>query len=97
MMASMTKSPQLTTGDAGRRIIDLAATDGASFRAAGPLDELLGDFVAAGDLAGCASTVANLLNAGADRVGLVPNPAGYRPTSEMVEQIRVAAPLVGDL
>ena len=34
-----------------------------------------------------------LLAAGADRVVLVPNPAGFRSTTSMVEQMRTVAPL----
>jgi hypothetical protein len=37
--------------------------------------------------------VRRLLGAGADRIILVPNPAGFRSTAEMVHQIRSAAPI----
>ncbi len=52
--------------------------------------ELLRRFAAVGSPDDCARTVSNLLQAGADRVVLVPNPASYRPTAEMVEQMKLA-------
>ena len=38
--------------------------------------------------------IRRLLDAGADRVVLVPNPAGLRITDAMVDQIRAAAALL---
>jgi alkanesulfonate monooxygenase SsuD/methylene tetrahydromethanopterin reductase-like flavin-dependent oxidoreductase (luciferase family) len=94
MLASMSKSPQLTSSQAGREFAAMVAEVGRDALAAGPPDELLGEFVAAGTTTDCATTVQRLLAAGADRVILVPNPAGYRSTAEMVGQMRRAAPLV---
>lgn len=51
------------------------------------------EFVAAGDTSRCRAMIDRLLKAGADRVVLVPNPAGFRSTASMVEQIRTAAAL----
>ena len=51
-------------------------------------DELLDEFMAAGTSADCRRYVERLLDAGADRVVLVPNPAGQRSTRGMLEQIR---------
>ena len=56
-------------------------------------EELMGEFVATGDLSSCAATVDRLLEAGADRVILVPNPAGLRSTPDMVAQMRIASAL----
>ena len=55
---------------------------------------LLRQFAAVGSADDCAATVARLLEAGADRVVLVPNPAGYRSTPEMIEQIVAAQVLL---
>jgi alkanesulfonate monooxygenase SsuD/methylene tetrahydromethanopterin reductase-like flavin-dependent oxidoreductase (luciferase family) len=94
MLAAMGKSPQLATSDAGREIAAVVEREGTEALMNGPPDELLSEFVAAGNLETCARTVDRLLAAGADRVVLVPNPAGYRSTADMVDQIRHAAPLV---
>ena len=56
--------------------------------------ELLDEFVAAGDASAGARMIRRLLDAGADRVVLVPNPAGLRITDAMVDQIRAAAALL---
>ncbi|HSF85764.1 MAG TPA: LLM class flavin-dependent oxidoreductase [Acidimicrobiia bacterium] len=91
MLATMSGSPQLdpeVTGVDPSPLLDPS-------QPAGLLDELLGMFLAAGDTATCAATVAGLLESGADRVVLVPNPPGYRTTREMVEQIRAASALTG--
>ncbi|MGD8486524.1 MAG: LLM class flavin-dependent oxidoreductase [Chloroflexota bacterium] len=58
-------------------------------------DAVIGEFMAAGSVADCARFVDRLLGAGADRVVLVPNPAGQRSTDAMVEQIRRGASLLG--
>ena len=47
--------------------------------------------MAAGSVVDCARYAERLLDAGADRVVLVPNPAGQRSLDEMVEQIRRGA------
>ncbi len=59
-----------------------------------PLD-LLRSFAATGTRDDCAATIERLRAAGADRVVLVPNPAGYRSTDEMLEQIALAQTLLG--
>jgi hypothetical protein len=59
----------------------------------GTPDPDLTGFVASGSTAQCTSMIESLLHAGADRVVLVPNPAGRISTAEMVEQMERAAPL----
>lgn len=58
-----------------------------------PLD-LLRRFVATGTPEDCAATVGDLLDAGADRVVLVPNSAGFRSTDEMLDQITLGEALL---
>jgi alkanesulfonate monooxygenase SsuD/methylene tetrahydromethanopterin reductase-like flavin-dependent oxidoreductase (luciferase family) len=87
MLSGMGGSPQLDPAVTG---IDPAAFAGQELA----LDEVLGEFAAAGDAESCRATVERLLAAGADRVVLVPNPAGYRSTPEMVQQVQRAAALV---
>jgi hypothetical protein len=55
--------------------------------------ELLDEFVAAGGTHTCKTMVERLLAAGADRVVLVPNPAGRLSTESMITQTRAAARL----
>lgn len=55
---------------------------------------LLRRFVATGSQDDCAASIAGLLDAGADRVVLVPNPAGFRSTAEMLDQMELAAALL---
>lgn len=50
-------------------------------------------FAAVGNADHVAGTVAGLLEAGADRVVLVPNPVGFRSTAAMLGQIRLAEAL----
>lgn len=57
-----------------------------------PDPELTG-FVASGSPEQCAGMIAGLLDAGADRVVLVPNPAGRISTDAMVAQMELAARL----
>jgi alkanesulfonate monooxygenase SsuD/methylene tetrahydromethanopterin reductase-like flavin-dependent oxidoreductase (luciferase family) len=95
MMAGMTASPQLTSSEEGRELLDLIERDPSTAFEIGPPDSILGGFAAVGDLADCAATVDRLVGAGADRVVLVPNAAGYRSTSAMLQQIRTASELVG--
>jgi len=95
MLAAMTESPQLKASP--RRNDLLTLIEGEQHGSAGealPAD-LLEEFMAAGDTASCGTTVDRLLEAGADRVVLVPNPAGFRSTSTMVEQMRAAGSLTG--
>jgi hypothetical protein len=94
MMAGMTASPQLTSSEEGRELLYLIERDPATAFEIGPPDSMLSEFAAVGDLAACAGTVDRLVGAGADRVVLVPNAAGYRSTSAMLQQIRTAAELV---
>jgi alkanesulfonate monooxygenase SsuD/methylene tetrahydromethanopterin reductase-like flavin-dependent oxidoreductase (luciferase family) len=92
MLTAMVESPQLK---ASRLWTDLAAVLEVGSEASGealPVD-LIDEFVAAGDISRCRTLVDRLLEAGADRVVLVPNPAGFRSTPSMVEQMRTAAPL----
>jgi alkanesulfonate monooxygenase SsuD/methylene tetrahydromethanopterin reductase-like flavin-dependent oxidoreductase (luciferase family) len=55
---------------------------------------LLRRFAAAGTLDDCAGTVSSLLAAGSDRVILVPNPAGFRSTAEMLDQMALVRAIV---
>ena len=94
MLAQMTASPQLTASPEGAELL-ADPSDSTGGGDAGEVSaELLGRFVAAGDAAACAATIGQLLDAGSDRVVLVPNPASYRSTAAMVEQIRAGADLV---
>ena len=61
----------------------------------GPPDPLLTGFVASGSPDDCADMINGLLEAGADRVVLVPNPAARLSTAEMVHQMELAARLTG--
>lgn len=79
MMPSMQSSP----------LLDEAVTGIGS-----PEPHLTG-FVASGSLDDCAVMIESLLDAGADRVVLVPNPAGRISTVDMIDQIRCAAQLTG--
>lgn len=94
MLAAMGESPQLKFSDEGKQLAAYFDGDMEGALASGPPDLLLGEFVAAGDPATCAATIERLLQAGADRVILVPNPAGYRATAEMVEQMQIGAKLI---
>jgi alkanesulfonate monooxygenase SsuD/methylene tetrahydromethanopterin reductase-like flavin-dependent oxidoreductase (luciferase family) len=85
MLAAMAGSTQLKASG-----VDLSALD----QRGGLPDELMGEFMATGDMTSCAATVDRLLEAGADRVVLVPNPAGYRSTLAMVGQMRTVSVLV---
>lgn len=90
MLAAMVDSPQLT---ASMRRAELAASLGQGGSPTSLAADLLDEFVAAGDTSACRSLVDQLLQAGADRVVLVPNPAGLRSTADMVQQMRAAAAL----
>lgn len=93
MLAGMAGSPQLEKSAAGTELSALIERKGPSTLAESPPDQLLSEFVAAGNMASCAATIDRLLEAGADRVVLVPNPAGYRSTESMVEQMQSASAL----
>lgn len=93
MLAGMAKSPQLKFSKEGQELVAAVESNRDQFFADGPSDKLLGSFVAAGDAASCAESIERLLEAGADRVVLVPNPAGFRSTADMLEQMRTGARL----
>jgi alkanesulfonate monooxygenase SsuD/methylene tetrahydromethanopterin reductase-like flavin-dependent oxidoreductase (luciferase family) len=90
ILASMVESPQLKASTVRNELV--------AWLERGHHDsvpgEILDEFVAAGDPEQCQTMVSRLLDAGADRVVLVPNPAGFRSTSVMVEQIRIASTLL---
>jgi alkanesulfonate monooxygenase SsuD/methylene tetrahydromethanopterin reductase-like flavin-dependent oxidoreductase (luciferase family) len=91
-LVPMAGSPQSLATEAGR---ELDAAVRARGEGGGPLpDEVIGRFMAAGDAADCAAMIERLLDAGADRVVLVPNPAGVRTIEGMLEQIRRGAVLL---
>ncbi len=93
MLSAMTKSPQLRFSEGGSELPTLLAggRDPGDNRRR---DDIVARYVAAGNLASCLKAVQDLLKAGADRVVLVPNPAGFRSTPDMVEQMRMAARLI---
>ncbi len=94
MLSAMTKSPQLRFSETGAELSTLLAggqDPGDNQRR----DDIVMRYVAAGDLDSCLEAVQGLLDAGADRVVLVPNPAGFRSTPDMVAQMRMAARLIG--
>ncbi len=94
MLTQLAASPQLTASSEGAELLAHFEREGHDGNRASQIPEpLLGRFVAAGNIADCADTVADLLEAGADRVVLVPNPAGYLSTGDMVEQMRTASSL----
>ncbi len=57
-------------------------------------DAVIGEFMAAGSLADCRDYVERLMDAGAERVVLVPNPSGQRSLDGMEEQVRRGASLL---
>ena len=94
MLIAMTETPQLTVSPLRNELAALPKGGSESSEGALPA-HLLDEFVAAGTTADCGTMVDRLLRAGADRVVLVPNPAGFRSTASMVEQIQNTAPLAG--
>ena len=94
MLAGMVGSPQLEASPRGIELSALIKRKEQGVPAEGLPDSLLEEFMATGDTASCAAAVDRLLQAGADRVVLVPNPAGYCSTPAMVEQMRTASGLV---
>ena len=94
MLAAMAGSKPMLASEAGRELTALVDTEGKDALRDGPPDHLLGAFAAAGTTTQCAETVQGLLDAGAERVVLGPNPAGMRTTATMVEQIRLGARLI---
>lgn len=95
MLKAMTESPQLKASPVRSDLLALIEREQHETPTEPLPADLLTEFVAAGDVASCRTMVDRLLEAGADRVVLVPNPAGFRSTSSMVEQMREAAPLIG--
>ena len=94
-LANLATSPHIKQSAGGVELLEYL---GRADPTAGAVDlpaSILGEFVAAGDATSCAATVDRLLEAGADRVILVPNPAGFRSTAAMVEQMRIASKLAG--
>jgi alkanesulfonate monooxygenase SsuD/methylene tetrahydromethanopterin reductase-like flavin-dependent oxidoreductase (luciferase family) len=94
MLAALAQSPALEASEEGAELQEVVAAYGREgLGDAIPLP-LLRRFVAAGTPDDCALTVSNLAEAGADRVVLVPNPAGFRTTAEMLDQIILASTLL---
>ncbi len=60
----------------------------------GVLAEHLATFAAVGTTESCGATIERLIAAGADRVVLVPNPAGRHSTAQMIDQMRRASALL---
>ena len=92
-LASRAGLPETMATDAGRRLDAALAARGSDDELLP--DEVIGEFMAAGSVADCRRYVERLLDAGADRVVLVPNPAGQRSFEGMLEQIRRGANLLG--
>lgn len=94
MLSAMAKSPQLRISESDSELAALLAgrddPDDDQHR-----DDFVARYAATGDIASCHETVRGLFDAGADRVVLVPNPAGLRSTPEMLDQMRLAARLLG--
>lgn len=94
MLLAMAKSTQLKSTEEGQQLSAFIESDPERARNTGPPPSLLERFAAVGDRTSCAATIDRLLEAGADRVVLVPNPAGYRSTPEMVRQMQAGAALI---
>jgi alkanesulfonate monooxygenase SsuD/methylene tetrahydromethanopterin reductase-like flavin-dependent oxidoreductase (luciferase family) len=88
-LTGVSKSTWMQATDAGTELAEAVAARSSEEEVLP--DEVLDRFAAFGDLAACESMVGRLLDAGADRVVLVPNPEGVRSTEAMVEQMRRAA------
>jgi alkanesulfonate monooxygenase SsuD/methylene tetrahydromethanopterin reductase-like flavin-dependent oxidoreductase (luciferase family) len=94
MLAALAQSPALESSAEGAELGEVVAAHGRDgLGDAIPL-ALLRRFVATGTPDDCARTVSDLLGAGADRVVLVPNPAGFRTTAEMLDQMVLASTLL---
>jgi alkanesulfonate monooxygenase SsuD/methylene tetrahydromethanopterin reductase-like flavin-dependent oxidoreductase (luciferase family) len=92
---AMVGTPLVGTSAAGPELAKRIWSQGGDGAWADLPDAFLDEFVAAGDARRCRAMIERLLEAGADRVILVTNPAALRSTSSMVEQIRSAAVLIG--
>lgn len=94
MLTGLARSKSLQSSPEGEELSLLVeAVGGDDLGEKIPLN-LLRQFAAVGSPGDCSATVARLLEAGADRVVLVPNPAGYRSTAEMIEQMVAAKALL---
>jgi alkanesulfonate monooxygenase SsuD/methylene tetrahydromethanopterin reductase-like flavin-dependent oxidoreductase (luciferase family) len=93
-LSAMAAAPESRATEAGRELAAFFSSAPADAAATQLPDALLDEFLAAGDARGCAAFVRRLLDAGADRVILMTNPASMRTTASMVEQIRAAATLL---
>jgi len=83
-LKAQSRLPQMIATGPGRRLEEAVAAVGEGHLP----DEVLGEFMAAGSVADCRRYVERLLEAGAERVVLVPNPDGRRSHEGMLEQIR---------
>ena len=92
LLAALAGRPETMVTEAGRGLDEAVRTRAADDELLP--DELIGQFMAAGSAADCGAYVEHLLDVGADRVVLVPNPAGQRSYEGMVEQIRRGAALL---
>ena len=94
MLAGVSGAPSQRSTQEGDELRSAVATHGKEgLGDALPLS-LLRKFVATGTPDDCAATVTRLLEAGADTVVLVPNPAGYRGTADMVTQMELGQALL---
>lgn len=93
MLRAMIDSPQLKTSPLWNDVVAFFERAPAAAGETMPAD-LMDGFVAAGDTSSSLAMVDRLLEAGADRVVLVPNPGGFRSTASMVDQMRLAVPIV---
>jgi len=89
-LIAMAGTPGMTATESGRELATAVDHRDPEEETELP-DRLMDRFVAAGDTAACAAMLEGLLDAGAERIVLVPNPAGIVSTREMVGQIRAAA------
>jgi alkanesulfonate monooxygenase SsuD/methylene tetrahydromethanopterin reductase-like flavin-dependent oxidoreductase (luciferase family) len=96
MLHSMLDSPQLKASPMRDELAAWFAESPSGEPSSDLPPHLIDEFAAAGNVESCRNTVRRLLDAGADRVVLVPNPAGLRSTEEMVGQISRAASLVSE-
>ena len=88
LLLAMVGTPLVGASEVGPELARLVWSRGGEATTADLPDTFLDEFVAAGDPSRCRTMVDRLLDAGADRVILVTNPAGIRSTLSMVEQLR---------
>ena len=84
--------PEIVATAAGRRLDELVASRSSEDEVLP--DAIIAEFMAAGSTADVAAFVDRLIEAGAERVVLVPNPSGQRSLEGMLEQIRRGADLL---